>query len=71
MLAYNLGYGTMKGAVSCEPLIGNYSQRILVAGTAWLSLDLLWCHIRHRPNDLLDTLVAGTLHKQSNTKVAE
>ena len=71
MLAYNLGHGTTKRAVSCEPFIDNYSQCILIAGTAWLALDLLWSHIRHRPNDLLDTLVAGALHKQSNTKVAE
>ena len=71
MLAYNLGHGTTKRAVSCEPFIDNYSQCILIAGTAWLAQDLLWSHIRHCPIDPLDTQVAGTLRNQSNTKVAE
>src|SRR5690242_14950685 len=61
----------MKRTVSTEPFIDNNAERILVALSTGLALDLLRGHIGHRASHVLDTLIARTLRDQSDAKVTE
>src|SRR5215472_329651 len=61
----------MKGTVSTEPLVDDDAQGILIAGWAWMSLDLFRSHICNRSSYILCMLVAGTLSHQGNAKVTE
>src|SRR5205085_841087 len=41
------GRRTIERAYATEPLVGDYSQRILIAGGTGFAADLLWCYVQH------------------------
>ena len=53
MFDRNLGIGSLKGRGATEPLIGRDSERVLIAGRAWVSSKLFWGHIDNRTRDIL------------------
>src|SRR5947207_572980 len=70
MAGSNFHRRSLKRKSTSEPLVDHDAQGILIGGCTGMSLDLLRCHIRQRPGDLLgaDT---STLEKKGDPKITE
>ena len=71
VLAGDFEKRAMKGALARQPLVDDYTQRVLVAGGAWVPLELFGGHIRGGASHALRLLVARTLRHRGDAKVAE
>src|SRR5579859_7620446 len=71
MLSTQFSERPVKGATTTDPLIDDDAQGVLIAGRTGFPLDLLRSHVGNSPYDILGTLVARTLCRCSNTKVAQ
>src|SRR5581483_6191313 len=71
MLRAQFGEGAVERTISCEPLVDDNAQRILVTSGPWLPLDLFGRHVSNSPNHVLSALVARTLGNQGNPEIAE
>lgn len=56
MLGRNLANGSLEGAFAAQPFVGDDTQGILVAGLAWLALQLFGCDVGNSAHDLACSL---------------
>src|SRR5438128_1458827 len=69
MLRHDLCHRPVKRAASTEPLVDDNAQGVLITGSAWMALDLLWGNVRHGSAHILRALIAGALSDNGNAKV--
>lgn len=71
MLCDDLGHRAVERAGTAEPFVDDDAQGILVAGGAWMALDLFRCHVGHGPTHVLCALIARTLSDDGDAEVGE
>src|SRR5437764_14852463 len=71
MLAVEFGKGTVEGVITTEPLVNDYSKRILITRGTGFPSELLRRHVARGSRDFLYTLGHGAVNNCSNAKVAE
>src|SRR5947208_16052801 len=68
------GYFTerpLKGTISTQPLVDDNPQRILVAGRAWLALELLRGHIVNSSGHILLSQRSRAMSDLDEAKITE
>src|SRR5712692_2617260 len=80
MFDSNFRKRAVEGAISREPFIDDNTQGVLIAGRAWMRLDLFGCHVGNSSSRILNMLNmlnmlgiqgAGILGQDGYTKVAQ
>src|ERR1700730_14786754 len=71
MLAVNFDKCTTKGSFSANPFVDHDAKSVLVAGRAWLALQLLRSHIVNGSGLILYIQRMGCMGDAGNTKIGE